>query len=190
MFFSSKKVYITNQFTYKQKLGYKKLCLKPISPARRPSIPTATDLRPIRLTFFVLKTLETFLDYQIRSKNFSKSVRSAQYEHIKGRSTDTVLSSWLGNVVKALFHKLYSMATFIVMEGNFNYIHTECCRKRNATNFILMLISEIQTNGVIFTSICEALIKRRVLRHTTGYSTLTSFLRHHCKGHSEKSTAK
>lgn len=59
------------------------------------TISPVTDLRPIILTFFFLKTLERILDNHIRSNRFPASVSSAQHEYDKGRPPETDFSSSL-----------------------------------------------------------------------------------------------
>lgn len=84
------------------------------------------------------------LDCHIRSNYFSASISRALHAYTKGWSTYTLLSA-LMECEKALFQKLYSMATLIDVEGAFNSVKTEyvveSLRNRNISDFILIFIS-------------------------------------------------
>jgi hypothetical protein len=81
----------------------------------------AKDFRPIRLTSFLLKTLEILVDRFLKTGPLVKhSLAASQYAYTESKSTETALHHLVSRVERALGAKEYATEAFLDIEGAFN----------------------------------------------------------------------
>ncbi|XP_020296446.1 uncharacterized protein LOC109861283 [Pseudomyrmex gracilis] len=81
----------------------------------------AKDFKPISLTFCVLKTLERLVDRYLKiGPLLAHPLSPAQYAYREGRSTDTVLHHFVGEVEVQLETKGYALSVFLDIKGAFD----------------------------------------------------------------------
>ena len=93
-----------------------------IPKVRRPSHVGVKDYRPISLTSFVLKTMETCIDWFIKDEVLRRNpFHSNQYAYKEGVSTETSLHAFLSRIEAQLEKRNYAVAIFMDFEGSFSH---------------------------------------------------------------------
>ena len=93
-----------------------------IPKAGRPSHVGVEDYRPISLTSFVLKTMETCIDWFIKNEVLRRnSIHSNQYAYREGVLAETSLHAFMPWIEAQLKKGNYAVAVFMDVEGAFSH---------------------------------------------------------------------
>ena len=107
-----------------------------ISKAERPSHVGVKDYRPISFISFVLKTMETCIEWFIKDEVLRRDpLYSNEYAYREGVSVEMALNAFISQIEAQLERGYYAVAVFMDVEGAFSHtspqiICEEAARRR------------------------------------------------------------
>lgn len=141
-----------------------------IPKAGKPSHTTAKDFRPISLSSFFLKTMERIIDLEIRSNLKGSCLSDSQHAYLKGKSVETALHSVVSSIEYGLENKIYTLASFVDIEGAFNNVTTQAIRTGlhhiGTEEYLINWISCALENRTINSELGQCQVRRYVSRGT------------------------
>jgi hypothetical protein len=136
-------------------------------PKAGKSLSQVKSLRPIRLTSFVLKTLEKLLDRRIRGGALvEKPLQRNQFAYRAGTSTETALFQVVHRLEKSFKHKEIVLGAFLDIEGAFDntsfHATVKAASERGLEEICCRWIGSMHDSRLIHTSLMGSSLTAKV----------------------------
>ncbi|WP_333764964.1 reverse transcriptase domain-containing protein [Streptomyces sp. IBSBF 2390] len=140
----------------------------------------AKDFRPIRLSSFLLKTLERILDEHIRNLFKPELISFSQHAYTKGKSVETALHETIRTIESSIEFSQYTLAAFLDIEGAFNNVKLEAIKGAlehlNVNKSVSLWISRMLRSRIIHSTVGGSSLTRYVSRGTPQGGVLSPLL--------------